>query len=97
LRREPPRERLRGVDLKALILNCALKRLPEPSNTQALIDIVPGWQPEECGGARRSDAGRARGMRPQIGAFLRAARAISVHSWPRSQIAAHAGDHRSRP
>jgi len=28
------------MQLKALILNCTLKKSPEPSNTQALIDIV---------------------------------------------------------
>src|SRR4029079_12517119 len=27
-----------GADLKALFINCTLKRSPEPSNTQALVD-----------------------------------------------------------
>ena len=30
------------MELNALILNCTLKKSPEPSNTQALIDIVTG-------------------------------------------------------
>jgi multimeric flavodoxin WrbA len=34
------RERLPGMELSALILNCTLKKSPEPSNTQGLIDMV---------------------------------------------------------
>ncbi len=30
------------MELSALILNCTLKKSPEPSNTQGLIDIVTG-------------------------------------------------------
>jgi multimeric flavodoxin WrbA len=30
------------MDIDALILNCTLKKSPEPSNTQGLIDIVTG-------------------------------------------------------
>jgi hypothetical protein len=34
--------RLPGTELNGLILNCTLKKSPEPSNTQGLIDIVTG-------------------------------------------------------
>src|SRR4051794_11602394 len=31
-----------GMRLKAVLLNCTLKKSPEPSHTQALMDIVIG-------------------------------------------------------
>src|SRR5260221_5310662 len=34
--------RLPRMELNALVLNCTLKKSPEPSNTQGLIDIVTG-------------------------------------------------------
>ena len=36
------RGRLPPTELNALVLNCTLKKSPEPSNTQGLIEIITG-------------------------------------------------------